>query len=67
MLGLRTAAGLPLSRLRDISPADAVDALLAEGALVLIPPVSNSPDTPFVRIPEDHFFVSDDIIARLLP
>ena len=67
MLGLRTAAGLSLSRLRDISPAHAVDALLAEGALVLVPAVSDSPDTPFVRIPEDHFFVSDDIIARLLP
>ncbi len=67
MLGLRTAAGLPLSRLRDISPADAVDALLAEGALVLITPVPDTPDAPFVRIPEDHFFVSDDIIARLLP
>ena len=24
-------------------------------------------DTLFVRIPEDHFFVSDDIIAQLLP
>ena len=64
MLGLRTATGLPLSRLRDISPVHAVEALLAEGALTLIPSVS---DTPFVRIPEDHFFVSDDIIARLLP
>jgi len=67
MLGLRTAAGLPLSRLRDISPAHAVDALLAEGALVLITPVPDTPDAPFVRIPEGHFFVSDDIIARLLP
>ena len=67
MLGLRTAAGLPLSRLRDISPAHAVDALLAEGTLVLVPPVPGIPDAPFVRIPENHFFVSDDIIARLLP
>ncbi len=67
MLGLRTAAGLPLSRLRDISPAHAVDALLAEGALVLVPTVPGIPDAPFVRIPENHFFVSDDIIARLLP
>ena len=67
MLGLRTAAGLPLSRLRDISPAHAVDALLAEGAIVLVPPVPDTPCAPFVRIPEGHFFVSDDIIARLLP
>ena len=67
MLGLRTAAVLPLSRLRDISPAQAVDALLAEGAIVLVPPVPDTPCAPFVRIPEDHFFVSDDIIARLLP
>jgi len=67
MLGLRTAAGLPLSRLWDISPAHAVGALLAEGAIVLVPPVPDTPCAPFVRIPEDHFFVSDDIIARLLP
>ena len=67
MLGLRTAAGLPLSRLQDISPAHAVGALLAEGAIVLVPPVPDTPCAPFVRIPEDHFFVSDDIIARLLP
>ncbi|MBO4922792.1 MAG: coproporphyrinogen III oxidase family protein [Bacteroidales bacterium] len=67
MLGLRTAAGLPLSRLRDISPVHAVDALLAEGALMLITPVPDTSDAPFIRIPEDHFFVSDDIIARLLP
>ena len=62
MLGLRTAAGLPLSTLRAISPAAAVDALLSEGALQIVP----GPD-PFVRIPEDRFFVSDDIISRLLP
>ena len=67
MLGLRTAAGLPLSRLQDISPAHAVGALLAEGAIVLVPPVPDTPCAPFVRIPEDHFCVSDDIIARLLP
>ena len=67
MLRLRTAAGLPLSRLREISPAHTVGALLAEGALVLVPPVPGIPDAPFVRIPENHFFVSDDIIARLLP
>jgi len=62
MLALRTAAGLPLSTLRAISPATAIDALLSEGALQIVP----GPD-PFVRIPEDRFFVSDDIISRLLP
>ena len=62
MLGLRTAAGLPLATLRSLSPSAPVDSLLAEGALQLIPAAS-----PIVRIPEDHFFVSDDIISRLLP
>ena len=87
MLGLRTAAGLPLSTLRAISPASAVDALLSEGALQEIsspgkssvnlstvaeyaddrPFIHVTKDDLFVRIPEDRFFVSDDIISRLLP
>ena len=69
MLALRTAAGLPLATLRALSPAAPIATLLSEGALQLIPATS-SPATatlPVVRIPEDHFFVSDDIIARLLP
>ena len=78
MLGLRTAAGLPLSTLRAISPAAAVDTLLSEGALQLVSTPGKSSANPstdyehadeglFIRIPEDRFFVSDDIISRLLP
>jgi len=85
MLALRTAAGLPLSLLRTLSPDAPVDALLAEGALLLVSapslsspsnssPSQSFPSQPFpaatgswIRIPEDHFFVSDSIIARLFP
>ena len=61
MLALRTSRGLPLSLLRRLSPSAPVDDLLADGSLQLIP------SEPSVRIPEDRFFVSDAIIARLLP
>ena len=64
MLALRTAAGIPLPLLRRLSPAAPMDALLASGSLRLIP---SSSGEPRVRIPEDHFFVSDGIIARLFP
>ena len=80
MLALRTAAGLPLSLLRTLSPDAPVDTLLAEGALLLLPASSHPASLRFalsqsipaaasswVRIPEDHFFVSDSIIARLFP
>ncbi len=81
MLGLRTASGLPLATLRSLSPSAPIDTLISEGALQLIPSPASSvaptspsasatyptEDTLFVRIPEDHFFVSDDIIAQLLP
>jgi hypothetical protein len=81
MLGLRTASGLPLATLRSLSPSAPIDTLVSEGALQLIPSPASSvapaspsasatyptEDTLFVRIPEDHFFVSDDIIAQLLP
>ena len=63
MLALRTARGLPLAQLRALSPAAPVDTLLAEGALQLI----QDPSGPWIRIPEDHFFVSDAIISRLFP
>jgi oxygen-independent coproporphyrinogen-3 oxidase len=68
MLALRTAHGLPLAQLRALSPAAPVDDLLAAGALQLLPPTAvPSAYSPWVRIPEDRFFVSDDIIARLFP
>ena len=52
MLGLRTATGVA----RDLVPG--CDALEKEGALI-----SSGSN---VRIPEDRFFVSDDIIRRLI-
>jgi len=70
MLALRTAAGISLPLLRRLSPSAPVDALLASGSLQPVPssPASSiSQSAPRVRIPEDHFFVSDDIIARLFP
>ena len=68
MLALRTARGLPLAQLRALSPAAPVDDLLAAGALQLLSsPAAPSAFSPWVRIPEDRFFVSDDIIARLFP
>ncbi len=52
MLGLRTDAGVPAGWI------DGADALFASGALVRC--------ADRVRIPEDHFFVSDEIIRALL-
>ena len=72
MLALRTSAGISLPLLLRLSPSAPVDALHSSGSLQLVPPSPAS--TPIdlrsalrVRIPEDHFFVSDDIIARLFP
>ena len=67
MLGLRTAAGLPLGLLRSLAPAAPLDALISQGALSLSSDTADSFPGPRLRIPEDHFFVSDDIISLLLP
>lgn len=51
------------------APAAALSSPLsapASPATVVQAPDAHTPDV-FVRIPEDHFFVSDDIISRLLP
>ncbi len=55
MLGLRTARGVPEELL---DPARAA-VMLADGRLARVPDSR-------VRIPEDHWFVSDDIIADLI-
>ena len=55
MLGLRTARGIPEGLL---DPARSA-AMLADGRLVRLP-------AGRLRIPEDHWFVSDDIIADLI-
>ncbi|MBR1575825.1 MAG: radical SAM family heme chaperone HemW [Bacteroidales bacterium] len=57
MLGLRTAEGLPAAWLRAHSETRPLQALLAEGSLCQV--------QDRIRIPEDHFFVSDDIIRTL--
>ena len=64
MLGLRTAEGLSEEWLRTHCDAAALEALLDEGALVPGPIDSESSERR-LRIPEDHFFVSDDIIRTL--
>ena len=58
MLGLRTDAGLSRVFLHKNCSKDALDSLCAEGALV--------PDGDRLRIPEDRFFVSDEIIRELI-
>ena len=55
MLGLRTAKGVPAELLE----ADKAAAMLADGRL------TRTGDGR-LRIPEGHWFVSDDIIADLL-
>ena len=63
MLGLRTADGLPEEWLRAHCDPVLLDGLLAEGALVRIPcPAGRE----HLRIPEERFFVSDDIIRDLI-
>ena len=58
MLGLRTDKGLPADRVRSLTRSETLARLLSEGALVEKDAV--------IRIPENHFFVSDEIIRELL-
>lgn len=55
MLGLRTARGIP----EELIPEGKAAEMLANGRLVRLPDGR-------LRIPEGHWFVSDDIIADLL-
>lgn len=55
MLGLRTAKGVPAELLDGVRAAE----MLSDGRLARI-------GDGRLRIPEDHWFVSDDIIADLL-
>lgn len=63
MLPLRTDTGLPEAELRSLAGDAAVDRLLSEGALVPVPDVLRQ---GWIRIPEDHFFTSDEIIRELI-
>ena len=71
MLSLRTARGISATELRTLAGGQAVDRLLAEGALVRCHP-ERCPEPVegrsggSLRIPEDHFFTSDDIIRSLI-
>ena len=58
MLGLRTSRGLPESWLHEHCDRQALERLLAAGAL------KKGPEGT-IRIAEHHFFVSDEIIAEL--
>ena len=60
MLALRTSDGLPAAFLQAHADAGALDSALAEGSLV----PSGIPGN--LRIPENRFFVSDNIIQSLL-
>ena len=55
MLGLRTARGIPA----ELPDATKAAEMLADGRLVRLP-------NGHLRIPEDYWFISDDIIADLL-
>lgn len=76
MLGLRTARGIPASWCRpadlrrclaDGSLVAVADALPPEGAVCAVPAGASTDSLPArVRIPESHWFVSDDIISCLI-
>ena len=77
MLSLRTDVGLPEVELRSLAGDAPVDRLLSEGALWFDSahqpapfPEQNQIPVPErsrrIRIPEDHFFTSDDIIRQLI-
>ena len=68
MLGLRTAEGLPEDWLRAHCDPATLETLLAQGALIPAVPGHKPGENVRgrnLRIPEDHFFVSDDIIRDL--
>ena len=68
MLGLRTDTGVPFSLLAaDRETAANMEKLLRAGALVPVgTAIRDIHSGSRLRIPEDHFFVSDDIISELI-
>ena len=62
MLPLRTDIGLPAEELYSLSDPSVIHHLLSDAALELF---SHS-DSQHIRIPEDHFFTSDEIIRELI-
>lgn len=59
MLGLRTSAGLPEAQLRVSCNSAQIDKALACGDLVRI-------EDGYLRIPEDRFFISDNVILKII-
>jgi oxygen-independent coproporphyrinogen-3 oxidase len=59
MLGLRTAEGAEMTLLRDYCSAQALDEALKNGNLILF-------DNGRIRIPENRFFISDNIITSII-
>ena len=66
MLSLRTDVGIPEDELRSLAGDAPVDRLLSEGALWFGSAHQPAPFPERIRIPEDHFFTSDDIIRQLI-
>ncbi len=62
MLPLRTDQGIPEGELRSLAGDEAVDRLFSEGTLVRSPNMTGNG----LRIPEDRFFTSDEIIRELI-
>ena len=58
MLGLRTSNGLPCDFLETFCSKELIEQTIAEGYLKLL-------ENGYLRIPEEHFFISDSIIANL--
>lgn len=58
MLCLRTEEGLEEAAIRALCRKDVLEALAGAGAIII--------ENGIVRIPEDHFFVSDEIIKELI-
>ena len=59
MLGLRTAAGVPEDFLRETCDRSLIDAELETGNLTLM-------QNGNIRIPENRFFISDNIISSII-
>ena len=62
MLPLRTDAGIPAAELYSLAEASTVGRLVSEGALETF----RHSDTDCLRIPENRYFTSDEIIRELV-
>ncbi len=65
MLGLRTAKGVPYTLLEENCDASVVALMLKNKNLEIVEDETSCPQTRYIRIPENRFFISDAIIADL--